>query len=44
MSTLPKPRLTPAEYLEIEDAAECKSEFYRGEMFASAGATYNHNI
>ena len=44
MSTLPKPRLTPEEYLEIEDAAEFKSEFYHGEMFAMAGATYNHNL
>jgi Uma2 family endonuclease len=44
MSTLPKPRLTPEEYLEREDAAECKSEFYQGEMFAVAGATYNHNL
>jgi Uma2 family endonuclease len=44
MSTLPKPRLTPEEYLEIEDAAEYKSEYYQGEMFAMAGATYNHNL
>jgi Uma2 family endonuclease len=37
MSTLPKPRLTIEEYLEIEDKAEYKSEYYRGEMFAMGG-------
>jgi len=44
MSTLPKARLTPEEYLEIEDAAEYKSEYFQGEMFAMAGATYEHNL
>ena len=44
MSTLPKPRLTPEEYLAIEDAAEYKSEYFQGEMFAMAGATYEHNL
>jgi Uma2 family endonuclease len=43
MSTLPKPRLTVEEYLAIEEAAEIKSEFYQGEMFAMAGATYAHS-
>jgi Uma2 family endonuclease len=44
MSTLPKPRLTPEQYLEIEDAAEYKSEYFQGEMFAMSGATYEHNL
>src|SRR5438876_6356830 len=42
MSALPKTKLTPAEYLAIERKAEYKSEFYRGEMFAMAGATEEH--
>jgi hypothetical protein len=29
--------LTPAEYLARERAAEFKSEFYKGEMFAMVG-------
>lgn len=56
MSAVPKPRkLTEAEYLEIERAAEFKSEFYDGVMYpmqgppgfdaavGMAGATYPHN-
>ena len=34
MTAVPKPKLTEAEYLAIEEKAEHKSEFYRGEMFA----------
>jgi Uma2 family endonuclease len=44
MSTLPKTYLTPEQYLEIERKAEYKSEYYRGEMFAMAGAKWNHNL
>jgi Uma2 family endonuclease len=36
--------LTPEQYLEIERKAEYKSEYYRGEMFAMAGASWNHNL
>lgn len=43
MSAVPKQKLTEAEYLAIERAAPFRSEFYRGEMFAMAGATYDHN-
>ena len=39
MSALPKPTLSAAEYLLIERAAERKSEFFDGEMFAMAGTT-----
>jgi Uma2 family endonuclease len=39
-----KPHLTPAEYLEIERAAETKSEYFDGEMFAMAGASFEHNL
>jgi Uma2 family endonuclease len=31
------------EYLELERDAEYKSEYYRGEIFAMAGAGHNHN-
>jgi len=44
MSTLPKTFLTPEQYLEIERKAECKSEYYQGEVFAMAGATRGHNL
>lgn len=44
MSALPKPRrLTAAEYLVIEDAAEFRSEFFDGEMFLMAGTAVPHN-
>jgi Uma2 family endonuclease len=42
MSTAPSRILTPAEYLARERAAEFKSEFYRGEMFAMSGANGRH--
>ena len=42
MSALPKTTLTATEYLAIERAAETKSEFFDGEMFAMAGTTKNH--
>jgi Uma2 family endonuclease len=38
VSTPPTTYLTPEQYLEIERAAEYKSEYYDGEMFAMAGA------
>ena len=44
MSAIPKRKMTAAEYLEIERNAEFKSEFFNGEMFAMAGASYQHNI
>lgn len=44
MSTQPVRRLSPAEYLAIERAADFKSEFYAGEMFAMAGASRKHNL
>ena len=42
MTTRPDVRLTPEEYLRIERAAEWKSEFIDGEMFAMAGASPRH--
>lgn len=44
MSTLPKKYLTPEEYLYRERTAEYRSEFFRGETFAMAGASANHNL
>ena len=51
MSAIPKKKLTEAEYLAIENAAEFKSEFYDGVMYplhrdgetAMAGANPLHN-
>ncbi|MGA3239879.1 MAG: Uma2 family endonuclease [Bryobacteraceae bacterium] len=43
MSTQAKTFLTPEEYLAIERKAEYKSQYYRGEMFAMAGASLAHN-
>lgn len=42
MSAIPQTKLTPEEYLKIERKAEFKSEYFRGEMFAMAGAKRNH--
>jgi Uma2 family endonuclease len=44
MSTVPAKLLTEAEYLALERKAEFRSEFYRGETFAMAGATREHNL
>ena len=40
----PLRRLTEAEYLELELAAEFKSEFFNGEIFAMAGGTPRHSL
>jgi len=42
----PKPisRYTPAEYLELERAAQTKSGYLDGEIFAMAGASRRHNL
>ncbi|OKH17499.1 Uma2 family endonuclease [[Limnothrix rosea] IAM M-220] len=36
-------KYTAAEYLELEEKAEFKSEFFDGEILPMAGATANHN-
>ena len=43
MSALPKKKLTPQEYLAIERAADFKSEFFDGEMFAMAVISKDHS-
>ena len=42
MSALPKHRLTEEEYLVIERAADYRSEYIDGEMYAMAGAGEQH--
>lgn len=42
MSTQAVPFLTPAQYLEIERAADFRSEYLAGAMYAMAGASVNH--
>lgn len=44
MSSIPKTRMTPEQYLVQERKAEYRSEFFRGETFAMAGATRSHNL
>ena len=44
MSSLPKPRFTPEEYLALERPAEYRSEYFNGEIFAMAGASREHNL
>lgn len=34
---------SPEEYLALEETADYKSEYYRGEIFALAGTSVNHN-
>jgi Uma2 family endonuclease len=42
MASLPHPYITAEEYLRIERAAETRSEWFDGQMFAMAGATEAH--
>ncbi len=44
MATVPKEFVSPEEYLRREREAEFRSEYFRGEMFAMAGASANHNL
>jgi Uma2 family endonuclease len=43
VSTQPKVRLTPQEYLALERKAEIKSEYFDGEMFAMSGVMREHS-
>jgi Uma2 family endonuclease len=38
-----KKSFTPAEYLAMEQAADYKSEYYNGEIFAMSGGTADHS-
>lgn len=44
MSSVPKQYLSPEEYLYRERKADFRSEYFRGETFAMAGASANHNL
>ena len=44
MSSVPKTLMTEAEYLAYERASEIRHEFWRGELFAMAGASEGHNL
>lgn len=44
MSAVPKQFITPEEYLAIERKADFRSEYWNGEMFAMAGAKYEHSL
>jgi Uma2 family endonuclease len=44
MSALPKKLYSPEEYLALERAAEYKSQYYGGEIFAMAGGSPRHNV
>src|ERR1700722_1658663 len=44
MSAHAQPSLTPEQYLEIERAAEFKSEYYAGRMYAMSGGSYGHGL
>ena len=39
----PPTRLTPEEYLRRENDSSVKHEYYRGEVFAMAGGTFEHS-
>ena len=43
MSSLPRPRYTPEQYLEMERKADFRSEYVNGEILAMAGASREHN-
>lgn len=36
--------ISPEQYLEMERAAEEKHEYYKGEVFAMSGASWEHNV
>lgn len=43
MPVIPKTLISEGEYLELERKAPRKSEYYKGEISAMAGATKEHN-
>jgi Uma2 family endonuclease len=44
MCSLPHPLLSPEAYLAAERAAEYKTEYFAGEIFAMTGASREHNL
>ena len=43
MQVITKQTYTPAEYLELEEKAEYKSEYINGQIFPMTGGSTNHN-
>ncbi len=43
MQVATKQSYTPAEYLELEEKAEYKSEYVKGQIFPMTGGSINHN-
>lgn len=43
MVAKPQKHYSPEEYLALEETAEYRSEYYRGEIFAMSGGSANHN-
>jgi len=44
MQQLAEKFISHQEYFDMEEAAEYKSEYYHGEIFAMSGASFNHNV
>jgi len=44
VSTQPKPRISPEQYLALERQADHKSEYFDGGVFPMPGATKRHNM
>src|SRR4051812_47383548 len=44
MASVSKQLISPEEYLARERLAEHRSEFHRGEVFAMAGASWEHTL
>ena len=44
MSAFRQPLLTPERYLELERAAEFRSEYFEGEVYAMSGRSYRHAL
>lgn len=42
MSAKPQPRITPEQYLAQDRAAEFRSEYYGGHVYAMSGGTWTH--
>jgi Uma2 family endonuclease len=44
MSAHAQPRVSPEQYLEMERAAEFRSEYYDGRIYAMSGGTWGHAV
>src|SRR5271170_1348901 len=44
MSAHAQPRVSPEQYLEMERAAEFRSEYYDGRIYAMSGGSWGHAV